>query len=224
MTPGLVIYAMISPFIKEPKSIAQLGSRVSYKLFYLLAPHIVLKPDLLDELPNNAIFISTHQSILDFPALATFIKNYLIFANVNLSKFPLVAKISHIAGVRYIKGRSLGEIGQIYKELEEHLDNGNNVIYFPEGTRHDDNKLLPFKRGAFRLSKKKEIPIVPIVIEGASKLLPKKAFCFRTDKKTNVHIKMLPPLYPKDFKNEIEMMHYAQTIMQKEKDRLCELS
>ncbi|SFV61539.1 1-acyl-sn-glycerol-3-phosphate acyltransferase [hydrothermal vent metagenome] len=224
MIPGLVVYAIFKPFVKEPRNIAQSGAALSYKLFYLLAPNIVLKPDLLDDVPTSAIYISTHQSILDFPALTTFIKRYLIFANVNLSKFPIVAKISHMAGVRYIKGRPLNEIADIYKELEIHLDNGNNVIYFPEGTRHEGDKLLPFKRGAFRLAKKKNKPIVPIVIEGASKLLPRKSFCFRTSKSTNVYMKMLPPLYPKDFKNEVEMMQHAQKIMQEEKDRLCALS
>lgn len=222
--PGYLAYLISRLFVKEPQYVFQEGSSISFRLFYFLVPRIVLKPDLLPVIPQNAIYISTHQSILDFPALATFIKKYIIFANVNLAKFPLIAKITNLAGVRYIKGRSLPEIIDIHKEIEEHLDQGKNVIYFPEGTRHEGDTLLPFKRGAFKLARKKNRPIVPIVIEGAYRLLPKKSFCFKTTKRVNVYMKMLPPLYPKDFSSDIEMMKYAQKIMQKEKERLCALS
>jgi len=224
IVPGYFVYLVSKLFVKEPKYIFQAGSALSYKLFYLLVPRIVLKPDLLKDIPKSAIYISTHQSILDFPALATFIKRYIIFANVNLGKFPTIAKITNLAGVRYIKGRSLDQLGDMYKEIEAHLDEGNNVIYFPEGTRHMGDKLLPFKRGAFRLAFKKNRPIVPVVIEGAYKFLPKKSWCFKTVKKENIYMKVLPSLYPKDFSTDIEMMKYAQEIMQKEKTRLCDLS
>ena len=99
-----------------------------------------------------------------------------------------------------------------------------NVIFFPEGTRHERDKLKPFKRGAFRLSKKTLKPIIPVVVEGASRILPRKKFCFATSKKTTVHVKILDPLYPEDFANDREMMQYAQKIMQQEKDRLCDIS
>jgi 1-acyl-sn-glycerol-3-phosphate acyltransferase len=221
--PGYPLYLVSKLFLKEPQYFFQAGSTLSYKLFYMLVPHISLKPDLLEEIPKNAVFVSTHQSILDFPALAIYIKKYLIFANVNLDKFPLIAKITNLAGIRYIKGKSLSQVSEIFKEIEDHLDEGKNVIYFPEGTRHTGEKLLPFKRGAFRMAMKKNKPIVPIVIEGAYRLLPKKSFCFKTTKKVSVYMKMLPPLYPKDFNSDIEMMKHAQKIMQKEKDKLCAL-
>ena len=223
LIPGLVIYIIFKPFIKDSQNFFQRGSALSYKLFFILVPRIVLEEDVLEDMPKGAIYISTHQSILDFPAFAMHIRNYLIFANVNLGKFPIVELITHKSGVRYIKGKTLNEIVNIQKELEEHLDDGKNVIYFPEGTRHTGDKLLPFKRGAFKLAMKKNRPIVPIVIEGAYKFLPRKSWCFKTSKREKMYLKMLPPLYPKDFKNEKEMMKYAQEIMQKEKDLLCAL-
>lgn len=223
MIPGLLLYAIFKPFIKDSQHFLQRGAALSYRLFYILVPCIVLKVDILKDMPKGAIYVSTHQSILDFPAFATYIKRYIIFANVNLGKYPIVEKITHAVGVRYIKGRSLEEIGQMQKEMEAHLDSGRNVIYFPEGTRHTGPKLLPFKRGAFRLAFKKNRPIVPIVIEGVQQYLPRKSWCFRTSKKQNVYMKMLPPLYPNDFENEAAMKVHVERIMQEEKTRLCEL-
>jgi len=223
MIPGFVLFFILKPFIKDPQHFFQRGAALSYRFFYIFVPCMKLKVDVLKDMPKGAIYISTHQSILDFPAFAQYVKHYLIFANVNLGKYPIVEKITHAVGVRYIKGRPIEEISDIYKEMEAHLDNGNNVIYFAEGTRHTGAKLLPFKRGAFRLAMKKNRPIVPIVIEGVQQYLPRKAWCFRTSKRQNIYMKVLSPLYPKDFKNEIEIREYAHKIMQEEKTRLCEL-
>jgi len=223
MIPGFLLYFIFKPFIKDSQHFFQRGAALSYKLFYIFVPCMKLKSDVLKNMPKGAIYISTHQSILDFPAFAQYIEHYLIFANVNLGKYPIVEKITHSVGVRYIKGRTMDEISEIYKEMEAHLESGKNVIYFPEGTRHTGEKLLPFKRGAFKFAVKKDRPIVPIVIEGVQQYLPRKAWCFRTAKRQNVYMKMLEPLYPKDFDNEIQMREYAQKIMQEEKTRLCGL-
>ncbi|MEA1893320.1 MAG: lysophospholipid acyltransferase family protein [Campylobacterota bacterium] len=222
--PGYFAYLIASLFMKEPQYVFQLGSSYSYKLFFLLAPNIVLRTKLRDDLPQNAIYISTHQSILDFPALSTFIRDYLFFANVNLGKIPIVASVCDLAGVRYINSKGIDEISRIYDEFELHIRDKKNVIFFPEGTRHEGKDLKPFKRGAFRLSKKTSTPIIPIVVEGANKLLPRKAFCFATSKSTTIHVNMLETLYPQDFSSDREMMRYAQKIMQQEKDRLCDIS
>jgi len=223
MIPGFLLYFLLKPFIKDSQHFFQRGAALSYRLFYILVPCMKLKVDILKDMPKGAIYISTHQSILDFPAFATYVQHYLIFANVNLGKYPIVEKITHAVGVRYIKDRPIEELSDIYKEMEAHLESGKNVIYFAEGTRHTGDKLLPFKRGAFKLSVKKNRPIIPIVIEGVQQYLPRKAWCFRTSKRQNVYMKMLKPLYPKDFENEIEMRRHAHQIMQEEKTRLCEL-
>lgn len=223
MIPGFLLYFIFKPFIKDSQNFFQRGAALSYRLFYILVPCIVLKADVLEDMPKGVVYVSTHQSILDFPAFAMYVRNYLIFANVNLGKFPIVEKITHATGVRYIKGKTLSQIAQMQKELEQHLNDGKNVIYFPEGTRHSGDKLLPFKRGAFKLAMKKNRPIVPIVIEGAYKFLPRKSWCFKTSKREKMYLKMLPPIYPKDFKNEIDMMKYTQKIMQEKKDELCGL-
>jgi len=223
MIPGFLIYFIFKPFIKDSQNFFQGGAALSFKLFYFFVPCIILEEDILEDMPKGAIYISTHQSILDFPAFAIHIRNYLLFANVNLEKIPIVKTVTHKSGIRYLRGKTLYELANMQKELEKHLDDGKNVIYFPEGTRHTGDKLLPFKRGAFKLAMKKNRPIVPIVIEGAYKFLPRKSWCFKTSKREKMYLKMLAPLYPKDFDNEIEMMKCAHEIMQKEKDLLCAL-
>ncbi|SFV61454.1 1-acyl-sn-glycerol-3-phosphate acyltransferase [hydrothermal vent metagenome] len=221
---AVVIYVLIKPFLNEPEYFFQKGFALSNRIFFFLVPKIKLQFDLQKDLPESAIYLSTHQSILDYPILSLLIKKHLIVAKVNLGAVPFVAFISNLVGVRYFAGKSIDEVSKIYQEFEDMLVNNNNIIFFPEGTRHTGKDLEPFKRGAFRLSVKTEKPIVPVVIEGLTQILPRKSFCFRTNKKTVVHVKMLKPVYPQEFDSDIALMKYIQKIMQEQKDTLCDLS
>ncbi len=53
------------------------------------------------------------------------------------------------------------------------LDNGWSILIFPEGERARTPQLLPFKQGIGVLAAEMRVPIVPIKIEGALKVLPR---------------------------------------------------
>ena len=52
------------------------------------------------------------------------------------------------------------------------LKNGKNLVWFPEGERTLDGKLLPFKAGIGMLLQKSDVPIVPVYLEGTAEALP----------------------------------------------------
>lgn len=45
------------------------------------------------------------------------------------------------------------------KKIDENL----SVVIYPEGTIPANNKMIPFKNGAFKLAIEKQVPIVPVV-------------------------------------------------------------
>lgn len=47
-----------------------------------------------------------------------------------------------------------------------------SVLFFPEGTRSQDNRLQEFKKGAFSVALKANVPIQPITIWGSGELMP----------------------------------------------------
>ena len=64
-------------------------------------------------------------------------------------------------------------------KVETHLKNKGKVLIFPEGTRSKTGELLPFKRGAFKLSVESKSKIVPCFIEGSNKIVPKGSLLAR---------------------------------------------
>jgi len=212
--PSLVIYFIVYPFLKYPQDTFQNLASVIYKIFFKLLPIVKLDFDLLSELPKGAIYVSTHQSSLDYPILGYFIKHYLTVTNLNFTIIPLASFVGELIGARSLKKNSLGDIAKMYNEFEDLLNDNRNIIIFPEGTRGDGKKLRSFKKGAFRLAMKTDKPIVPIIIDGTAKIVAKGDYCFKTTKKTIVKIKMLSPVKPKDFDNEIELLKYVHNLME----------
>jgi 1-acyl-sn-glycerol-3-phosphate acyltransferase len=216
--PSLIVYFIAYFFVKYPQDYFQYLSSVIFKIFFKLLPVVKIKLDLLDVVPQSAIYIATHQSNIDYPLLGSFIKKYLTITNVNFVTIPFISYVANLIGVRLLKRSNLNDVSYMYEELAKNLNENRNVIIFPEGTRGDGSKLKKFRKGAFRLSKETNKPIIPIQIDGSGKVLAKGEPCFKTLKTTEVKVKMFPPLYPDDFKNEEEMLKKAVEILEYKRD------
>ena len=68
---------------------------------------------------------------------------------------------------------------------------------FPEGTRGEPGKTLPFKKGAATFSIKLDKPILPAVIYGSHKIWPRGKIFFGWP--TKIHVYILDPIYPSSF-------------------------
>ena len=219
--PSLLIYLLLYPFKRYPQDAFQALSSVIYRLFFTLLPRVELRLDLLDEVPQSAIYISTHQSNLDYPILGSFIKRYIIMTNLKFEKIPFISLVGRLIGIRYHDKSDLGKVARLNDEFEEMLHRQRNVIFFVEGTRGEGVELSPFKKGAFRLAKKTGRPLVPVVIDGSAKVLKKGNFCFSTTKKRVIRVKMLHPIYPENFETQEDMLKSAFDLMQYPKEEVC---
>ena len=102
---------------------------------------------------------------------------------------------------RFIAGKNNVLIMDINKNVKESLQQisyvlqqGKNIIIFPEGTRSRDNKLKQFKNAFAILSTELNIPVVPAVIRGSDRAVfrPMKFPRFFTP----IRVEFLKPIYP----------------------------
>ncbi|MBI3405138.1 MAG: 1-acyl-sn-glycerol-3-phosphate acyltransferase, partial [Acidobacteria bacterium] len=61
----------------------------------------------------------------------------------------------------------------------ENLKAGVSYLIFPEGTRSPDGRLRPFKKGSFVMAIRAGVPVVPVSVSGAHKLMRKGSLSLR---------------------------------------------
>jgi 1-acyl-sn-glycerol-3-phosphate acyltransferase len=127
-------------------------------------------------LPNNAIIIANHQSVLDPPLLLNLIpyalrKNVFFIGKKELSllRFPF-------AGAPVLFVDRTGNIVPSLKAAADILRSGHSLIIFPEGTRTRNGALGKFKSGAAYLAMHLNKKIIPVTIRGAFEIMPSGKF------------------------------------------------
>lgn len=129
----------------------------------------------IENLPKgNAIYVPNHTSFLDILTLTGFVPRAMKYVSkASILKIPLIGWPMQLAGHIAIKTESRRSQLETFKDTVQSLSDGNSVITFPEGTRSQNGRLLPFKRGPFKMALKAKVPIVPVTIGGLARWYPK---------------------------------------------------
>ena len=139
-------------------------------------------PLLVETLPEldwhrPHVFVLNHQSALDIPvAFAVLPVNIRFIAKQALKWVPFLGWYMAGTGMIFIN-RSNGRAAlRSLRQAGERIRAGANLLVFPEGTRSQDGRILPFKKGPFALALEAGVPIVPIALEGTLAMLPPRGF------------------------------------------------
>ena len=89
-----------------------------------------------------------------------------------------------------------GDLRQSFGLLTDALKQGKTVVIFPEGTRSMDGSVGEFRPTFAQLALECQVPIVPVVIDGALDVLPRgKSF---PNMGKNINVEFLKPIIPAD--------------------------
>lgn len=131
---------------------------------------------------QNYVFIANHQSHLDTPIVLSLFAAWRprFLAKESLFRIPLfgpaMRRTGHIPIDR--ENRRKGMEG-ITKAVEQ-IEHGDSVLIFPEGTRNlSQEGLQSFQIGAFIIALKAGRPVIPVIIAGTGKVLPKGSITVR---------------------------------------------
>jgi 1-acyl-sn-glycerol-3-phosphate acyltransferase len=120
------------------------------------------------------IFTISHTSFLDAPAIPAACHVPLkALGKKELAKIPIFGFIASTFAV-WVDRSSEESRKKSVDNLVQSLRNGTSILVAPEGTRNSTNEpLLPFFNGPFRLAIETGIPIMPLIIYDAQRLMPK---------------------------------------------------
>ncbi len=125
------------------------------------------------------VFISNHQSLLDIPILMQLYLHFRWVSKIEFLKVPVLGWVIRMNRYIPVKRGDKESADRMYAACKKTLQDGISVYMFPEGTRTEDGHLGAFKDGAFILAKENQVPLQPVVLDGAREALPKKGLLIK---------------------------------------------
>lgn len=198
----VVLMLIFGIFIVVPILVSERGDRVSFVFIRFWAgiwaflSGIRFEVEGLEKIDRSKpyIYIFNHRSFIDAPVIPMAIPQELrALGKKELSKIPFFGWVVGKLAI-WVDRSSVESRRASLEKLIGILEKGISVVVAPEGTRNDTEEvLLPFQKGAFRLSIDTQIPILPMAVIGADKIMKRGSILLSPGK---VRIYFSDPIYP----------------------------
>jgi 1-acyl-sn-glycerol-3-phosphate acyltransferase len=156
-----------------------------------------------------AIYLSNHSTALD-PMLAIWLcpTGGCGVAKKEISYVPFFGQAYYLSG-HILLDRSNHEAAiASMQEAANWVKKYNLSLWiWPEGTRSDSGRILPFKKGFAHLAIATGLPIVPIVVKGAQSRWPARTFLIYPG---SFEVEVLPPVDTSSWAKETLAEHVAE--------------
>jgi len=181
-----ILYLFPFPKKSKTKFLNHLISFFGWTVIYFelqVKKRIFNKENLILEKPS--IIIANHTSFLDILLMIMLNHRIILLVKDWVYHSPLFGYPIRYAGYIYTESDS----EENRKKIKQRIADGYSLMIFPEGTRSTDGEMQRFHKGAFYLSQELKLDITPILIYGASYVLPKNDYIVR---KGQLNLKCLP--------------------------------
>ncbi len=187
------------------------------KSFSLIIFKLIFKLKIIgsENIPKTGPFIivANHSSLLDGFVLVSSVKPKITFMSAPyLFKMPFVGNILRGVGAIPVQGK--GNDIKLIKKVMKVLQAGGVLGIFPEGRIINEKDDFSAKAGAAYLAVKVDVPIIPMAIKGAGKVLPVGA---KFPKLNKIEIKIGKPIFTsKKLKLNKKILEYTVNSYMKE--------
>ncbi|MGZ3744446.1 MAG: lysophospholipid acyltransferase family protein [Pseudobdellovibrionaceae bacterium] len=109
---------------------------------------------------TNFLYVGNHMGFIDIFILAS-IMPALFITSQEMRETPFLGTVCEMAGCIFVERRSRTQIMNELGSLKEALEQGFNVILYPEATSTNGEAVLPFKKTLMMAGPHAERPIQP---------------------------------------------------------------
>jgi len=149
-----------------------------------------------DTMPSPCIYVSNHRGRLDALLLLGLFRNAGVLIKSKHARFPVLAYLVRSCGFVSVDRSSATSIAAAIDKCATVIEQGTNLILFPEGTRTAGARLQRFGSLAFKIAVDRRIPIVPVVTYSRNGFMCKSFASFYPRRRIGYRIHVLPPLFP----------------------------
>jgi len=168
-------------------------------LFALLFIRVrVVGKEFMDT-PGGKIYAANHASYFDVVVLMEALGvPYRFIAKNEVHKMPFIGTFLRKGGhLSFDRNNARSRLRQTL-EMEDYLRKGESIFIFPEGTFTPEEGLRLFQLGTFKASMDTGVPIIPVSIAGARKVMRDGSYLPRH---SSITITLSPPIYPRPAQN-----------------------
>lgn len=133
-----------------------------------------------ENIPENqaCLYVSNHRSYFDILVTQRTIGHPVGFvAKIEMRKIPLLTWWMEDIGCIFLDRKDIKQGLKTVLLGVEHLKAGLSMMICPEGTRNQQEEMLPFKDGSTKMAEKAKVPVVPMAIIGTDNLLENNGGC-----------------------------------------------
>ncbi len=147
-----------------------------HKLFHFDINHLpYVKFNIIDcnkfDLTTPKMIICNHQSLLDSALFMAMSPKCILVANQQVETNIIIKQMFKLLGHISLSDNFDNDIMQMKKRINQ----GYSIVIFPEGKRNDSSSINRFHKGAFMLSEKMGIDLLPIMIHGVNDVFPRNS-------------------------------------------------
>lgn len=110
---------------------------------------------------RGRLIVANHRSTIDVGVLlATF--GGTMVSRSDLAEWPIVGAAARSVGTVFVDRSSAESGAATIRSIQKHLDEGETIILFPEGTTYDGDEVRPFFGGAFIAAARAGAEVLPV--------------------------------------------------------------
>ena len=222
MTPMIYIYLSIGKITEQKKY--NLHRIIQFMAKFVLLRHKI--PGIRytqaniagEDFSRPSVIICNHQSHLDLVPLLAVSEKIIVLTADWVWNNPIYKYA--IRNAEFLPASS--GVDNILPQLKSLVERGYSIAVYPEGTRSPDCTVGRFHQGAFYLAQTLDIDVLPLVLYGSGRALPKKG---RLIRKWPMHMEIDPRISPEALRQKGETLREQASYMrQYYKDRYARLA
>lgn len=221
MTPIVYIYLSIGRITEKKKY--NLHRMIRYMADFVLSRHGI--PGIRytqtnhcnEDFSKPSVIICNHQSHLDLIPLLAVSEKVIVLTADWVWNNPLYKYA--IRNAEFLPASS--GVENILPQLKSLVERGYSIAVYPEGTRSPDCSIGRFHQGAFYLAQTLDVDVLPLVLYGSGKALPKHG---RMLAKWPMHMEIDSRISPERLRQEGTLRQQASYMRQYYKDRYAQLA
>lgn len=195
-------YFLAYIFAKNRQTAFQKLNHVFYKGFFGIIKRLI--PACRWQIPKevqeirSSVIVCNHRSYIDPILLISLYAQHTTIAKARLFRIPVFGTMLSLSG--YIPSEAGGRFAELMMDLMERMTgfiaSGGNVFIFPEGTRSRDGRIGNLNKGAFKIARRCNAPVVVLFIKNTDKLFPPGKFLFNTRRANTVNVAKILEMKP----------------------------